>query len=170
MIIVGAGVAGLSASLASIERIVERGADDARIAVLERASRLDRGGNTRYSTATFRMKDVHTINDDFIDRLRAKTDATEEYIQVLARQAPEAVLWAEGHGLEFAPGPRVFLTSSDTRIQPEGAGAAIVRHSSRGWRTLPGAGSSDRTTTGHSPSKSSTRRPPSASCLTRKAP
>jgi len=128
VIIVGAGVAGLSASLASIERIVERGADDARIAVLERASRLDRGGNTRYSTATFRMKDVHTINDDFIDRLRAKTDASEEYIQVLARQASEAVLWAQGQGLEFAPGPRVFLTSSDTRIQPEGAGAAIVRH------------------------------------------
>ena len=69
VIIVGAGVAGLSASLASIERIVERGTDDARIAVLERASRASRGGNTRYSTATFRMKDVHTINDDFIDRL-----------------------------------------------------------------------------------------------------
>lgn len=128
MIIVGAGVAGLSASLASIERILERGTDDARIAVLERASRADRGGNTRYSTATFRMKDVHTINDDFIDRLRTKTDAPEEYIQVLARQAPEAVLWAEGYGLEFDPGPRVFLTSSDTRIQPEGAGAAIVQH------------------------------------------
>ncbi|WP_420611772.1 hypothetical protein [Candidatus Spongiisocius sp.] len=48
MIIVGAGVAGLSASLASIERILERGTDDARIAVLERASRADRGGNTRY--------------------------------------------------------------------------------------------------------------------------
>lgn len=128
MIIVGAGVAGLSASLASIERIVERGTDDARIAVLERASRVDRGGNTRYSTATFRMRDVHTINDDFIDRLRTKTDASEDYIQVLARQAPEAVLWAEAHGLEFAPGPRVFLTSNDARIQPEGAGAAIVRH------------------------------------------
>ena len=74
------------------------------------------------------MKDVHTINDDFIDRLRTKTDAPEEYIQVLARQAPEAVLWVEGYGLEFAPGPRVFLTSSVSRIQPEGAGAAIVRH------------------------------------------
>ena len=128
VIIVGAGVAGLSASLAAIERIVERGADDARIAVLERASRVNRGGNTRYSTATFRMKDVHTINDDFIDRLRTKTDASEEYIQVLAQQSSEAVLWAEGYGLEFAPGPRVFLTSSDTRIQPEGAGAAIVQH------------------------------------------
>lgn len=127
MIVVGAGVAGLSASLAAIERIVERGTDDARIAVLERAARADRGGNTRYSTATFRMKDTHTIKDDFIDRLRTKTDASEEYIEVLAQQAPEAVLWAEGHGLEFAPGPRVFLTSSDSRIQPEGAGAAIVR-------------------------------------------
>lgn len=105
---------------------MERGTDDARIAVLERASRVDRGGNTRFSTATFRMKDVHTINDDFIDRLRIKTDASEEYIQVLAQQAPEAVQWAEGYGLEFAPGPRVFLTSSDARIQPEGAGAAIV--------------------------------------------
>ena len=100
----------------------------ARIAVLERASCADRGGNTRYSTATFRMRDVHTINDDFIDRLRTKTDASADYIEVLARQAPEAVLWAEGHGLEFAPGQRVFLTSNDARIQPEGAGSAIVRH------------------------------------------
>lgn len=127
VIIVGAGVAGLSAALAAIERVETLVAGDARIAVLERATREDRGGNTRYSTATFRMKDQHTINDDFVEKLRTYTDSSDEYIETLATQASQAVLWAEDHGLDFAPGPRVFLTSSDPRIQPAGAGAAIVQ-------------------------------------------
>ena len=126
VIVVGAGVAGLSAALAAIERSEELATADARIALLERATRSDRGGNTRYSTATFRMKDQHTINDDFVEKLRAQTDASDQYIQVLAADASEAVLWAEGLGLDFSPGPRVFLTSSDPRIQPAGAGAGIV--------------------------------------------
>jgi tricarballylate dehydrogenase len=127
VIIVGAGVAGLSAALASIERVLELSKCDARIALLERASREDRGGNTRYSTATLRMKDRHTINDDFVAQLRMRTDASDEYIEFLAEQAPDAVQWAERHGLDFAPMRRLFLTSSDPRTQPAGAGAAIVQ-------------------------------------------
>lgn len=126
VVIAGCGVAGLSATLGAIDAAVESAGRDVSIALLERATKANRGGNTRFSTATFRMKDQRTINDDFLEALRTSTVDADAYIERLAADAPGAVQWAETKGLDFQPGPRVFLTSSDPRIQPAGAGAAIV--------------------------------------------
>lgn len=126
LIVVGMGAAGLAAVLSALETVEKAASRDVSIAVVERAPRTSRGGNTRWSTATFRMKDPDTLNDDFIEAFGPRTVDAGEYVSTLAASASETIHWAESRGLEFTPGPRVFMTSSDCRIQPVGAGAAIV--------------------------------------------
>ena len=62
VIVVGCGIAGLSAAASAAEA-------GASVHVLERAPKEDRGGNTRYTESFWRMKDKDTIADDFTERL-----------------------------------------------------------------------------------------------------
>lgn len=124
--VVGFGVAGLAATLAAIETFIAREERDARVCVLERAARQERGGNTRWSTATFRMKDPETLNDDFVAAFAPRTVGADAYVSVLAARAVDSVGWASSFGLDFVPDPDLYLTSRDPRIWPVGAGAAIV--------------------------------------------
>lgn len=126
VIVVGFGAAALSAVLSAVETAEASQQRDIRISVVERASIENRGGNTRWSTATFRMKDVDTINDDFVEAFGPVTRDSDAYVQELARRAPETIRWVESKGLDFNQGSAVFMTSDDPRIAPTGAGAAIV--------------------------------------------
>ena len=58
VVVVGCGVAGLSAAVAAAET-------GARVAVIERATYDERGGNTRYTTAALRMNSDDAVSDDF---------------------------------------------------------------------------------------------------------
>ena len=58
VVVIGCGVAGLSAAVAARQRGV-------RVAVLERAPVEERGGNTRYTEAFLRMKSEDEVSDDF---------------------------------------------------------------------------------------------------------
>lgn len=127
VVVVGFGAGGLSAALSSIETAQELESRDLRLAVLERAPAGERGGNTRWSTATFRMKDVDTINDDFVESFAPLGEELQPYVNVLAERAGETIRWVESKGLEFKRGTAVFMTSDDPRIAPVGAGAAIVQ-------------------------------------------
>src|ERR1700735_1238049 len=62
VVVVGSGIAGLSAALAA----AEAGAD---VLVLERATRGEHGGNTRYTEAFLRMKTISEVADDFDESL-----------------------------------------------------------------------------------------------------
>ena len=62
VIIVGCGVAGLSAALTAAE-------EGANVAVLERSTKDVRGGNSRYTEAYFRMPSETEISGDFEERL-----------------------------------------------------------------------------------------------------
>ena len=126
VVVVGFGAAGLAAALGAIDAGVAREKRDLRIVVLERASRENRGGNTRWSTATFRMKDPVTLNDDFVSAFESRTVDAEAYVAALAENAVDTVAWTIDKGLVFNPEPDLYLTSDDPRIWPEGAGAAIV--------------------------------------------
>lgn len=58
LVVVGCGIAGLSAAVSAAER-------GARVAVLERAPFEDRGGQSRYTEAYLRMKSHSEVSDDF---------------------------------------------------------------------------------------------------------
>ncbi len=62
VVVVGCGVAGLSAALSALEQ-------NAKVIVLERAPQEDRGGNTRWTEALLRVKDDLTVWDDFEEAL-----------------------------------------------------------------------------------------------------
>ena len=58
VIVVGCGGAGLAAALAAQEK-------GGRVCILERASKEESGGNTRYTGAWMRMKSVESVSSDF---------------------------------------------------------------------------------------------------------
>ena len=60
VVVVGCGIAGLSAAVAAQQR-------GARVGVLERAPIEERGGNTRHTPARLRMKSMTEVTDDFFD-------------------------------------------------------------------------------------------------------
>ena len=59
VVVVGCGVAALCAAVAAAEA-------GAKVAVLERSTFEERGGNTRYTTAALRMKSEEEVSEDFI--------------------------------------------------------------------------------------------------------
>jgi len=61
VVVVGCGVAGLSAAVAAAET-------GATVAVLERSTYDERGGGTRYTTAAIRMQTENAVSDDFSQR------------------------------------------------------------------------------------------------------
>jgi tricarballylate dehydrogenase len=146
VVVVGAGVAGLSAACSAAEH-------GARVAVLERSTEAETGGNTRYTEAFLRMKSADevangvedTLVDDFMGHLdpslmadaalaperrgplyRAHHAVDPDYVAELAESAPATLAWMVGHGMRFDFLPTPFLTTSTTRMAPVGGGLAIV--------------------------------------------
>ena len=58
VVVAGCGIAGLCAAVSAAE-------NGARVALLERATLEERGGNTRYTDAYLRMKSETEVSDDF---------------------------------------------------------------------------------------------------------
>ena len=61
VVVVGCGIAGLSAAVMAQQ-------NGARVAILERAPKDERGGNTRYTESLWRMKTVDAVSEDFLDK------------------------------------------------------------------------------------------------------
>lgn len=145
-LVVGCGIAGLCAAVAAQEH-------GARVAILERAPREERGGNTRYTESLWRMKSEEAVADDFTDRLSAEAavhpdpafvrDAALDYqnqpavlrgagmvdpglVAALTDGAPAALQWLKGFGVRFDTIPTYFLSQSTTRIAPVGGGLALI--------------------------------------------
>ena len=146
VIVVGGGIAGLSAALSATE-------NGARVALLDRATEQETGGNTRYTEAYLRMKSLDepsdgladTLVDDFMghpdpgitadsgldwDRrnplLRAHQVVDLDYVAAFEDNAGATLRWLEGHGISFGQLPTLFLTVSTTRMAPVGGGLALV--------------------------------------------
>jgi tricarballylate dehydrogenase len=124
-----------------------------RTAVLERASRQDRGGQSRYTEAYLRMKAIDQVSDDFETYLAehagvymdpdlvaemggsreswshvARTLAVPdpELIMNFAEHVPGTIAWLQGLGVKFDFLPTQFLTKTVPRLLPVGGGEAIV--------------------------------------------
>ncbi len=147
VVVAGCGVAGLSAAVTAAERGLK-------VAVLERASREDRGGQSRYTEAYLRMKAHDEVTDDFETYLASNVgpyvdpDLTTEMAtgsrenwshatRSLALPDPEVIgnfadhvaptiKWLQGLGVKFDFLPTQFLTKTQPRLLPVGGGAALV--------------------------------------------
>ncbi len=146
VVVAGCGVAGLSAATSAAEK-------GGRVAVLERAPREERGGQSRYTEAYLRMKSENEVSDDFRDHFarngsgaidpdlvmesdrpreeraayaRALSLAEPEVIEALAEGAGPTIAWLKGMGVRFGFLPTQFLTKSQPRLLPIGGGRALV--------------------------------------------
>jgi len=146
VVVVGSGVAGLSAALTAAEAGLET-------IVIERAPEGEHGGNTRYTEAYLRMKSMDEVAEDFVDHLaanaggyvdptfiresaadpahwsplmRAQSMVDPEILGVLVDNAGPTLRWLERAGVRFDFLPTSFITTTTTRLLPVGGGLAIV--------------------------------------------
>jgi tricarballylate dehydrogenase len=146
VVVAGCGVAGLSAAVAAAEH-------GAKVCVIERAPREERGGQSRYTEAYLRMKSDTEVTDDFELHLaengggyidpdlveesarptrerasyaRALNVVEPDFLQTFADEAGPTIEWLKGFGVRFDFLPTQFLTSSQPRLLPVGGGLALV--------------------------------------------
>ena len=138
VVVVGHGVAGMCAALTAHQQ-------GASVCVLERAPKEDRGGNTRWTEAFWRMKSHEEVADDFEDHiaertggylepelvhsmnrssetwpgyLRAMSFPDPELISMFAEQAPPTLAWLEDQGLRFDFLPIHQIVQSFPKLAP----------------------------------------------------
>lgn len=147
VVVVGCGVAGLSAALAAVQ-------GGAKVIVLERAPESERGGNTRYTTAALRMRSETEVSEDFEEQFAANAGyhldpamvaetaadydnwpsviktmnmSDPELVSAFAERAPATLAWLKVHGVRYATMPYYGLTErSSPRIGISGGGYALV--------------------------------------------
>ncbi len=147
VVVAGCGVAALSAAVAAAEA-------GASVAVLERSTYDERGGNTRYTTAAIRMKSEDAVADDFepvfLDNcgyhvqpdfaastvldyanwpplVRAASFTDPELIAFFADSAPATIAWLKQHGVKFGGIGFYGLTPrASPRIAISGGGLHLI--------------------------------------------
>ncbi len=146
VVVVGHGVAGMCAALTARQQ-------GASVCVLERAPREDRGGNTRWTEAFWRMSSREKVADDLEDHiaertggylepelvhsmnrssdawpgyLRAMSFPDPELVSAFAEQAPPTLAWLEEQGLRFDFLPIHQIVQSFPKLAPVGGGLQIV--------------------------------------------
>jgi tricarballylate dehydrogenase len=145
-IVVGSGIAGLSAALTAAQ-------SGAQVTLIERAGEGEHGGNTRYTEAYLRMKSMDEVADDFVDHFmanaggytdpaieqemvrayedwsplaRSQSVVDPEMLGAFADHAGPTLRWLEAAGLRFDFLPTAFITTTTTRLLPVGGGLAMV--------------------------------------------
>lgn len=146
VVVAGCGVAGLSAAVSAAEKGLK-------VAILERATREERGGQSRYTEAYLRMKAMDQVTDDFETHLaenlgpyndpdlmnemstgreswsqqtRSLAINDTEVIANFADHVPSTIKWLQGLGVKFDFLPTQFLTKTQPRLLPVGGGWALV--------------------------------------------
>jgi tricarballylate dehydrogenase len=146
VVVAGCGVAGLSAAVAAAQA-------GAKVAVLERSTQQERGGQSRYTEAYLRMKSLTEVTDDFETHLaengsgsvdpelledaatggehrsalaRALSIADPNLIETFSERAGPTIAWTQAMGVRFDFLPTQFLTKSQPRLLPVGGGEALV--------------------------------------------
>ncbi len=125
VVVVGGGIAGLSAALSAAEA-------GARVVLLEKAPLAERGGNTRFADAQMRFPheadeygDRTYTPEEFRDDLMriSRGRANPELVEVLVEQGADAVEWLSGLGVEWEAG---YPHTAGYRRMPSAGGQGLV--------------------------------------------
>jgi tricarballylate dehydrogenase len=102
LVVIGMGAAGLSAAVAHLDAAAAAGRR-ARVAVLERSPREQRGGSTRYTGAWFRVTEDRQLDPQFVAMMEAVSGglADLDYCRTLARELPDSIGFLEEHGVGY---------------------------------------------------------------------
>jgi tricarballylate dehydrogenase len=147
VVVVGCGVAGLSAAVAAAE-------GGAKVALLERSTYEERGGNTRHTEAYLRMKSEtelahdfeslmlensgYYIQPDFVEStvldyanwspiVKALSFTDPELISFFLDSVPNVIAWLKQHGVNFGEAGFYGLTPRPSpRIAVVGGGLQLV--------------------------------------------
>ena len=125
VVVVGGGIAGLSAALSAREAGVS-------VALLEKAPKEERGGNTRFADAQMRFPheaDEYSVKSYTVEQFRedlmrlSRGRANPELIDVLARNAAPTVQWLTDTGVEWEEG---YPHTASYRRMPKSGGIGLV--------------------------------------------
>lgn len=125
IVVVGCGTAGLAAAASAASAAKDR---PLRVAVLERAVKEERGGNSRWTGAYLRLEDVYTPAEGFAEDIEAfcRGHVAPEYVTTLVERLPETMEWLQELGARFKSLPTIFITKSRPRVLPVGGGERLV--------------------------------------------
>lgn len=146
VVVAGCGVAGLSAAVTAAQAGLK-------VAVLERTSKEERGGQSRYTEAYLRMQSTTEVSNDFeahlVDNMgpyldpemvnemtgdpqtwshATRTLAIPDHrvVAEFSENVAPTIAWLESVGVKFDALPTAFLTKTQPRLLPVGGGRAIV--------------------------------------------
>jgi tricarballylate dehydrogenase len=134
LIVIGFGAAGLSAAL-SFADATEGQRPSAKIAILERSSKEERGGATRWTGAFLRIDRDRRLDSNWAEHVSQVSGglADIEYCRTVERETPQTLEFVERHGVEIVfeefPLPHTFDGGTPTMTppaSPRGGGASIV--------------------------------------------
>ena len=126
LVVIGMGAAGLSAAVSFAEA-----RPGARVAVLERATKDERGGATRYTSSWFRVTEDRKLDPNFVGMMESLSGglADLDYCRTLEREVSDSIGFLEQHDVEYV----YFKQGLPNRNtggglgMPGGGGAGIVQ-------------------------------------------
>ncbi|MBS1239680.1 MAG: hypothetical protein H6R45_386 [Proteobacteria bacterium] len=126
LVVIGCGAGGLSAAVA----YADMAGPDARIAVLERATREGRGGATRWTSSWFRITADRQLDPAFIGLMERVSEgkADLDYCRVYASEVPATFDFLDRHGVPWVYFEQPFANrnTGGGLAMPVPGGVAIV--------------------------------------------
>lgn len=125
LVIVGSGIAGLSAAVTAAEEL----GDDGTVVLLERWPEAEAGGNTKWTSAYLRLEDVYEPAESFVDEMVdfSAGRSRRSYVEALQAAIPDTMEWIQGHGARFKKMPMYFVNSTRPRLGTIGGGESLRR-------------------------------------------
>jgi tricarballylate dehydrogenase len=128
-VVIGMGGAGQSAAIAYAEAAAERGRA-ARIAVVERAQRQERGGATRYTSSWFRITEDRQLDPEFLGMMERVSCglADLDYCRTLVAGVNASLRFLDEHDVEvvYFKQPLPNRNTGGGLGMPAGGGISIV--------------------------------------------
>jgi len=126
LVVIGCGAGGLSAAVS----YADTAGRDARIAVLERATREGRGGATRWTSSWFRITADRQLDPAFVDTMERVSEgrADLDYCRVLASEVPATFDFLDKHDVPWVYFEQPFANrnTGGGLAMPVPGGVAIV--------------------------------------------